>query len=180
MLSIGVLESQAVLQDDGPFTACMQLSMQRICDPKKPLLSHGSEAEGLSVALQYNAHSLTYPALTKTLNLCPDPYVHAGPVYEVITSVPSGQQISNDSLILTPTGANTLTGKLPPSFNATKLLGIGTYQAVFTYYPTSNFTQPFPLVVGFQVVVSLRQPPAAAADAFVGIPLPLLVCRALM
>ena len=82
-------------------------------------------------------------------------YACAGPVYEVITSVPDGRQISNDSLILTPTGANTLTGKLPPSFNATKLLSIGTYQAVFTYYPTSNFTQPFPLVVGFQVVVSL-------------------------
>ncbi len=80
----------------------------------------------------------------------------AGMVYEAITNQATGALITNSSLVLTPQDANSLTGKLPASFNATALLAAGTYQATFTYFPSPNFTQPTPLVVVFQIVV--RQP----------------------
>lgn len=42
---------------------------------------------------------------------------------------------------------------LPSTFNASQYLTIGNYQAVFTYVPSVNFTQPQPLTVTFQVTV---------------------------
>lgn len=79
--------------------------------------------------------------------------MHAGPIYEVITSDTTNQQIGNYSLVLTSIGSNAVQGKLPSSFNATQLLPPGQYTAVYTYYPSSNFTQPTPLTITFQVSV---------------------------
>lgn len=61
--------------------------------------------------------------------------------------------MGNYSLQLTVLNANTVQGKLPSSFDAESLLTDGTYTAVYTYYPTPNFTQPSPLTITFQITV---------------------------
>ena len=43
--------------------------------------------------------------------------------------------------------------KLPSSFNAEQELTTGSYTAVYTYYPTSNFTQPDSLTLTFEITV---------------------------
>jgi hypothetical protein len=77
----------------------------------------------------------------------------AGNLFETITSVPDGTLIGNYSLGLVPVNANTVLGVLPPGFNASNVLTVGNYQALYQYFPTSNFTQPLPLYVSFTVTV---------------------------
>ena len=64
--------------------------------------------------------------------------------------------VGNYSLVLTALDANTVQGKLPSSFDAENLLTDGSYTAVYTYYPTPNFTQPAPLTITFDI--SVRPP----------------------
>ena len=93
---------------------------------------------------------------TKSYALC------AGPVYEYITNN-NGSVVGNYSLVLTAADANTVQGKLPSSFDAQALLDDGTYTAVYTYYPTANFTQPSPLTITFQITVC---PPELAQTSY--------------
>ncbi len=74
-------------------------------------------------------------------------------MYEVITNSDGDVLVGNYSCVLTPLNANTIQATLPSSFNAKKLLTTGTYTAVYTYYPTNNFTQPEPLTLQFQIIV---------------------------
>lgn len=78
--------------------------------------------------------------------------IFAGPVYEYITNK-DGTVVGNYSLDLTVLDANTVQGKLPSSFDAESLLTDGSYTAVYTYYPTPNFTQPAPLTITFDITV---------------------------
>ena len=73
-------------------------------------------------------------------------------MYEYITNN-NGSVVGNYSLQLTAADANTVQGKLPSSFDAAALLDDGTYTAVYTYFPTPNFTQPSPLTITFQITV---------------------------
>ena len=74
-------------------------------------------------------------------------------MYEVITNNNGNVLVGNYSCVLTPLDANTVQATLPSSFNANQLLTTGTYTAIYTYYPTSNFTQPDPLTLQFQIMV---------------------------
>ena len=73
-------------------------------------------------------------------------------MYEYITN-DNGSVVGNYSLQLTVLNSNTVQGQLPSSFNAEQLLSDGSYTAVYTYYPTSNFTQPSPLTITFSITV---------------------------
>ncbi len=75
-------------------------------------------------------------------------------MYEYITNN-NGNVVGNYSLDLTVLNANTVQGKLPSSFDAESLLDDGSYTAVYTYYPTPNFTQPAPLTITFEITVGL-------------------------
>lgn len=77
-------------------------------------------------------------------------------MYEVITNNNGNVLVGNYSCVLTLLNANTVQATLPSSFNANQLLTTGTYTAVYTYYPTSNFTQPDPLTLQFQITVRRR------------------------
>ena len=77
----------------------------------------------------------------------------AGPVYEVITADSDNSLVGNFSCKLTTLNANTVQAKLPSSFNAEQELTTGSYTAVYTYYPTSNFTQPDSLTLTFEITV---------------------------
>ena len=83
--------------------------------------------------------------------------LYAGPTFEVITNANTGQVIGNYTLVYTQLNANTWAATLPSSFNATQLLGVGDYTAVFTYSGTSNFFNPAPLAVQFSITVCLAQ-----------------------
>ena len=78
--------------------------------------------------------------------------VGAGTSYAVIVDS-SGNTIGNFTLVATGINPNTLALTLPSTFNATALLQTGSYTETITYYPTSNFTQPSPLVIQFQITV---------------------------
>ena len=78
---------------------------------------------------------------------------HAGPVYEVITADNDNSLVGNFSCKLTTLNANTVQAKLPSSFDAEQELTTGSYTAVYTYYPTSNFTQPDSLTLTFEIMV---------------------------
>jgi len=73
-------------------------------------------------------------------------------VYEVITNS-NGTLVGNYSLTLTTLNSNIIQAQLPKSFNAANSLGVGMYTAVYTYYPSTNFTQPTPLTITFQISV---------------------------
>ena len=77
----------------------------------------------------------------------------AGNSYAVIVDS-SGNTIGNFTLVATGINPNTVALSLPSTFNATALLQTGSYTETITYYPTSNFTQPSPLVIQFQITVS--------------------------
>ncbi len=78
----------------------------------------------------------------------------AGAAYAVITrNEPTTAVIGNFSLTLIPVGQNSVNLKLPASFDAASLLSVGAYTAVYTYYPTPDFTTPVPLTINFNVVV---------------------------
>ena len=78
---------------------------------------------------------------------------HAGPVYEVITADSDNSLVGNFSCKLTTLNPNTVQAKLPSSFDAEQELTTGSYTAVYTYYPTSNFTQPESLTLTFEITV---------------------------
>ena len=88
--------------------------------------------------------------------------LYAGPTFEVITNADTGQVIGNYTLVYTQLDANTLAATLPSSFNASQLLGVGNYTAVFTYSGTSNFFDPSPLTVQFSIAVCLLPSPSHA------------------
>ncbi|CAK0738191.1 hypothetical protein CVIRNUC_001007 [Coccomyxa viridis] len=72
----------------------------------------------------------------------------------------SGNTIGNFTLVATGINPNTVALSLPSTFNATALLQTGSYTETITYYPTSNFTQPSPLVIQFQITnVPVPAPP---------------------
>ena len=86
--------------------------------------------------------------------------LYAGPTFEVITNANTGQVIGNYTLVYTQLDANTLAASLPSSFNASQVLGVGDYTAVFTYLGTSNFLNPTPLTVQFSIAVCLFPSPS--------------------
>ena len=92
--------------------------------------------------------------------------LYAGPTFEVITNADTGQVIGNYTLVYTQLDANTLSASLPSSFNASQLLGVGNYTAVFTYSGTSNFFDPSPLTVQFSIAVCLLPSPSHGVTVF--------------
>lgn len=81
----------------------------------------------------------------------------AGAAYAAFYKDPAGANtlIGNYSLVFTPVDANTVKLNFPASFNAATLFTTpGPYRLIETYFPTPNFTQPTPLVIGFTVSVS--------------------------
>ncbi len=82
----------------------------------------------------------------------------AGTAFGAFYKDPSGANtlIGNYSLIFTPQDANTVKLDFPSNFNAATLFTTtGSYRLIETYFPTFNFTQPQPLVVGFTVTVCI-------------------------
>lgn len=80
-----------------------------------------------------------------------------GAAYAAFYKDPAGANtlIGNYSLVFTPVDANTVKLTFPASFNAATLFTTpGPYRLIETYFPTPNFTQPTPLVIGFTVSVS--------------------------
>ena len=62
--------------------------------------------------------------------------------------------IGNFSLTLVKVSANSVKLTLPSNFDATALFTTtGAYRLIETYYPTPDFTQPQPLVIGFTITV---------------------------
>ncbi|BDA48294.1 hypothetical protein COCOBI_11-5540 [Coccomyxa sp. Obi] len=86
----------------------------------------------------------------------------AGTAYGAFYQDPMGANtlIGNYSLILTPKDANTVKLDFPSNFNPQTLFTTtGSYRLIETYFPTSNFTQPQPLVIGFTVTTTAPSPP---------------------
>ncbi|CAL8465925.1 g5461 [Coccomyxa elongata] len=88
--------------------------------------------------------------------------VPAGSAYAAFYKDPAGANtlIGNYSLVFTPVDANTVKLTFPSNFNAATLFTTtGPYRLIETYYPTPNFTQPQPLVIGFTVTTTAPPPP---------------------
>ncbi|CAL8465926.1 g5462 [Coccomyxa elongata] len=86
----------------------------------------------------------------------------AGVAYGAFYKDPAGANtlIGNYSLVFTPQDANTVKLDFPSNFNAATLFTTtGAYRLIETYFPTPNFTQPLPLVVGFTVTTVAPPPP---------------------
>jgi hypothetical protein len=78
----------------------------------------------------------------------------AGELVGTIYKLPARTVITNDSLVQSVADNNTIHGKFPPSFRPAEELTVGSYQAIFNYYPVPNqFTMPFPLNANFSIVV---------------------------
>ena len=71
----------------------------------------------------------------------------------MITADSDNSLVGNFSCTLTTLNPNTVQAKLPSSFHAEIELTTGSYTAVYTYYPTPNFTQPNALTLTFQITV---------------------------
>ncbi|BDA48295.1 hypothetical protein COCOBI_11-5550 [Coccomyxa sp. Obi] len=86
----------------------------------------------------------------------------AGTAYGAFYQDPNGANtlIGNYSLVFTPLDANNVKLDFPSNFNAQTLFTTtGAYRLIETYFPTSNFTQPQPLVIGFTVTSTAPPPP---------------------
>ncbi len=80
----------------------------------------------------------------------------AGSAFAAFYKDPAGANtlIGNYSLVFTPVDANTVKLTFPSNFDAATLFTTtGPYRLIETYFPTPNFTQPQPLVIGFTVTV---------------------------
>ncbi|CAL5223963.1 g6569 [Coccomyxa viridis] len=115
---------------------------------------------GTGLTLSYTPFTLsnfTDSILLNVTNTAATGVAPQGPVYEYITNK-DGTVVGNYSLDLTVLDANTVQGKLPSSFDAESLLTDGSYTAVYTYYPTPNFTQPAPLTITFDITGGTPSP----------------------
>ncbi|KAK9902060.1 hypothetical protein WJX75_002972 [Coccomyxa subellipsoidea] len=104
-------------------------------------------------------------------NLNKTSVVPAGTAYAAFYKDPAGANtlIGNYSLVFTPVDANTVKLTFPASFNAATLFTTpGPYRLIETYFPTPNFTQPTPLVIGFTVAPTTPSPPPPPS----GVPAP--------
>ncbi|CAL8465922.1 g5458 [Coccomyxa elongata] len=83
-----------------------------------------------------------------------------GGVCSLLQGPTANTLIGNYSLALVKMGANTVKLVLPSSFDAATLFTTtGAYRLIETYYPTPNFSQPQPLVIGFTITRSTPAPP---------------------
>ncbi|CAK0738199.1 hypothetical protein CVIRNUC_001008 [Coccomyxa viridis] len=106
----------------------------------------------------FTLQNFTESILVNVTNTASSNALPEGPVYEVITADSDNSLVGNFSCKLTTLNANTVQAKLLSSFNAEQELTTGSYTAVYTYYPTSNFTQPDSLTLTFEIT-NLTPPP---------------------